>query len=155
MKISLIVALDDKNGIGKNGKMPWHIPSDIKRFKKLTLSHPVIMGRRTFESIGRALPGRANIIITRNHYEQKDLIVAHSLNEATKKAAKELGFEEVFVIGGGQLFKEAIEIANKLYLTKIEGNFDADTFFPDYSSFTKKTYEEEGKDNGYSFKFID
>lgn len=155
MIVSLIVALDDKNGIGKDGKMPWDVPSDLKRFKELTLNHPVIMGRKTFESIPRPLPGRTNIVITRNHFEQKDTITTNSLENAIEQAKKSPGFDEVFIIGGGQIFKEAINIADKIYLTKIEGDFGADTFFPDYSLFTKKIYEESREENGYKFKFID
>jgi len=155
MKISLIVALDDKNGIGKDGGMPWNIPSDLKRFKKITEGHPVIMGRKTFESIGKPLPKRTNIIITRNNFKQKDLIIKHSLKEAIEEAKKASGSDEVFIVGGGQVFKEAIVLADKIYLTKIEGDYNADTFFPNYSQFNKVTYEEDGEDNGFKFKFID
>lgn len=155
MKISLIVALDDKNGIGKDGGMPWNIPSDLKRFKKITEGHPVIMGRKTFESIGKPLPKRTNIIITRNNFKQEDLIVKHSLKEAIEEAKKAPGSDEVFIVGGGQVFKEAIELADKIYLTKIEGDYNTDTFFPDYSQLNKVTYEQEGEDNGFRFKFID
>lgn len=155
MKISLIVAVDDKNGIGKKGKMPWHVPADLKRFKKLTLKHPIIMGRNTFESIGKVLPERTNIIITRGDFKKKDLIIVHSLKESIKEARKAPGSDEIFIIGGGQVFKEAMEIADKLYLTKIKGDYEADTFFPDYSEFRKVNYEEDGENNGYKFKFVD
>lgn len=155
MKISIIVALDDKNGIGKDGGMPWNIPSDLKRFKKITEGHPVIMGRKTFESIGKPLPKRTNIIITRNNFKQEDLIIKHSLKEAIEEAKKASGSDEVFIVGGGQVFKEAMVLADKIYLTKIEGDYNADTFFPDYSSFAKKTYEDSKEENGYKFKFID
>lgn len=165
MKISLIVAIDDKNGIGKNGKMPWDVPADLKRFKELTLNHPVIMGRKTFESIGRVLPGRTNIVVTGDlGFKIKDLAsqgqalrsyVVNSLENAIEQAKKAIGSDEVFIVGGGQVFREAINIADKLYITKIEGDYDADTFFPDYSEFNKIVYEEKGESNGYKFKFID
>ena len=168
--ISIICAMDEKRGIGKDGGIPWHIPADFKRFKEITMGHPIIMGRRTFESIGRVLPGRAHIVITRNlknKTEVEGLIWTDSLELAIDKA-KEIekkviplrkgyaGESEIFIIGGGELFKEALEkgIVDKLYLTIIEGDFKADTFFPDYSEF-KIIKEEKHKSGKYRFKFID
>ncbi len=153
-KISLIVAVDQNRGIGKGGQMPWHIPADFKRFKEITMGHPVIMGRKTFESIGKPLSGRTNIVITRNHFEHKEVFTAHSLSEAIEQAKKSAGADEIFIIGGGQVFQEAIDIADKIYLTLIEGKFDVDTYFPDYSKFNKITYEEKGENNGFKYKFI-
>jgi dihydrofolate reductase len=183
-KLSLIVAIDKNGGIGKNGKMPWNIPDDLARFRKITSGHPIVMGRKTYESIGRPLPGRTNIIITRDLgfkindlRKGEDFVIVSSLKEAIEVASsmyyllsknkdkKNIPIHdtkyklhttenEIFVIGGGQIFEQAISIADKLYLTIVKGNFDADTFFPDYSNFTKKTFEESGESNGFKFTFV-
>ena len=178
-KVSLIVAVDENRGIGKNGKMPWHIPADLKRFKELTTGNIVIMGRKTFSSIGKPLSNRTNIVITRDKkYKVNGALVASSLEEAIRVASSKYQVlsmkknkknipihdtkyklhtteNEVFIIGGGQIFQEAINIADKLYLTLVEGKFDVDTYFPDYSKFNKKVYEKEGESNGFKYKFID
>ena len=125
--ISLIVAVSKNGVIGKNGKLPWHLPSELANFKHLTMGHPVIMGRKTFESIGKPLPGRRNIIVTRDKgYQAENCIVAHSLEEAlaTAQAA-----DEIFIIGGQSLFEEALSKADKIYLTKVDAQVDGDTFF--------------------------
>jgi len=125
--ISLIAALDRKGGIGKGGSMPWHLPADLARFKSLTMGHPVIMGRKTHASIGKALPGRRNVVVTRNPmYLAPGVEVAHSLDEALQMA----GEGEVFVIGGAEIYRAALPKANRLYVTKIDAEFGADTFFP-------------------------
>ena len=131
MIISLIAALDRNRVIGKNNSLPWHLPGDLKRFKKLTEGKAVIMGRKTYESIGRPLPNRLNIVLTQN----KDLIapgitVAHSKEEALEKAA---GYEEVFIIGGEGVFKEFMPLAQKMYLTFIDHSFVGDVYFPDFN----------------------
>lgn len=154
MKISIIVAIDQKRGIGKAGKLPWNIPEDLKHFKEITNGHTIIMGRKTFESIGRVLPNRTSIIITRDeNFKAEGAIIAHSLNEALSLARRRLTrLEEVFIIGGGQVFKEALEkdLVDKIYLTKVLGDFNCDTFFPDYSNFKKISEEnfESGKNKG-------
>ena len=151
MKISLIAAIDSKNGLGKSGVMPWHIPEDLKRFKQITSGHTIIMGRKTFESIGKALPDRTNIVITQKlELQVQDALVVHSLSEAIEKAKG-----DIFVIGGGEIFKQAISIADKLYLTQIEGDFNCDTFFPDYSAFAKETFIGAGETNGIRYKFLE
>lgn len=151
--ISIIVAMDTNRGIGKENSIPWHIPQDFKHFKEITMGHPIIMGRRTFESLGRVLPGRAHIIITHNvenKTEVEGLVWVDSLESAIEVAKKQKGSNEVFVIGGGEIFKEAIEksLVDKLYLTIIEGDYDADTFFPEYSGF--KLVKEENREEVYS-----
>lgn len=151
--ISIIVACDENRGIGKNGKIPWHIPEDLKRFKKITMGHPVIMGRKTFKSIGKPLAGRTNIIITRDRkFKIPNCITVHSIKEAIDKA-KKLDKEEVFIIGGAQIYKQAMVFADRLYLTKVKGNYDADTFFPDYSKFSKVINKAEKRDENYCFTF--
>lgn len=127
-RLSLLVAMASNRVIGVEGKLPWHVPSDLKRFKALTMGHHIVMGRKTFESIGRLLPGRTSVIVTRQRgYAVPGAIVAHSLDEAVRACA---GDSEVFVIGGGQLYAEALPHADRIYLTQIEGEFAGDTWFP-------------------------
>lgn len=130
MMISLVAAAGDgNNAIGKGGGIPWHLPADFKRFKELTLGHPVVMGRKTFESIGKPLPGRTNIIITSDaDYRAEGGLVVHSFDEALD-AAK--GADEVFVIGGEQVYRLALPRAQRIYLTKVHGTFEGDAFFPE------------------------
>ncbi len=153
--ISIIAAIGSNRELGKNNKLLWNIPEDLKRFKELTLNHPVIMGRKTFQSIGRPLPERTNIIITRDkNYQQKDCLITHSLDKAIE-LAKIKDEEEIFIIGGGQIYEQAIGIADKLYLTIIKGKFAADTFFPDYFRFNKVVYKKKGQYNNYSYTFLE
>jgi dihydrofolate reductase len=131
--ISLIAAMDEKRGIGVDGHLPWHLPVDLKRFKSLTMGHHLIMGRKTYESIGRPLPGRTTIIITRNpRYQPEGCLVAHSLETALEFARLDLE-EEVFIIGGGDIFDQAIGIADRIYLTRVHTSLPADVHFPEIS----------------------
>lgn len=157
MKISIIAAIASKNrALGRDNKLIYHIHEDLQRFKKLTAGHIVIMGRKTFQSIGRPLPNRINIVITHDSsYVAEGCIVVHSLDEALRLPSVAQGDNEIFVIGGGQIYEEAIGKADKLYLTIVEGNPDADTFFPDYSDFKKVVFEKEHEDDGLKYKFID
>jgi dihydrofolate reductase len=126
--LSLIVAAGENNEIGKNGRMPWHLPADLRHFKTITLGKPVIMGRRTYESIGKPLPQRRNIVVTRDlAWRAEGCETAHSLPEALVMAA---GEPELMLIGGGQLYREALPRAQRIYLTRVHATFDADTFFP-------------------------
>src|SRR5687768_9857959 len=130
MIISLIVAAGENNAIGKNNHLPWRLPDEMRHFKNTTMGHPVIMGRKTFESNDNPLPGRLNIVITRNmDFQAKGCAVVHSLDEALKEASKE-NIEEVFVIGGEEIFRQALPIADRLYLTRVHYAFEGDTFFP-------------------------
>ncbi len=158
-KISLIAALSENRVIGKNGKIPWHISADLKRFKKLTRGHIIIMGRKTYESIGRLLPDRTNIIVTRDpNYQVKGAIVSHSLDEAIKNSLLEIQNwklpDEIFIIGGAQIYQQAMPIADRLYLTIVKGKFEGDTFFPDYSAFNKIIERKEGKEGQYIYESI-
>ena len=154
-KISIISAIAKNRAIGKKDKLLWHIGEDLKRFKKLTTGRPVIMGRKTFESIGGALPHRTNIVVTHHeHFKVPGVVVAHSLKDAIK-AAESVEDDEIFIIGGGQIYEQAIKLADKLYLTIVEGEYDADTFFPDYSDFKKVVYEEPRTSEGYKYKFLE
>ena len=141
--VSIICAMDEERGIGKDNKLLWHVPQDLKRFKELTLGHPVIMGRKTYESIGRPLPGRTNIIVTRDvSYQAAGCKIVHSIEEAII-LAKTLDQDEIFIIGGAQIYAEAIGKADKLYLTIVKGKYNADAFFPEYQEFKKIDTKEE------------
>jgi dihydrofolate reductase len=156
-KVSIIVAIDEKRGIGKNNDLLFKIAEDFQRMRTLTSGHPIIMGKRTFDSIGRILPKRTNIIVTRNpEFQFEGAVIAHSLEEALSKAQGEEGEEEIFIFGGGQLFKEALEkdVVDRLYLTVVKGDYGADTFFPDYSKFTKVIEKEEKEAEGYVYTFL-
>ena len=130
MIISLIVAMDERGGIGLNNQVPWHLPSDLKRFKSLTMGHHLIVGRKTYDSIGRPLPGRTMIVVTRAHqYQAAGCVVAASLKEALS-IAEQAGEHEVFIGGGGQIYAQAIAIAGRIYLTQVHTTTDADVYFP-------------------------
>ena len=156
MKISMIAAIASGNrALGKDNKLIYHIREDLQRFKKLTSGHIIIMGRKTFESIGKPLPNRTNIVITHDKtYSVEGIIVVHSLDEALRLVQLK-GDDEVFIIGGGQIYQEAIKKADKLYLTIVEGSPDADTFFPDYFDFKKVVFEEGHEEDGLKYKFLD
>ncbi|MFA5933523.1 MAG: dihydrofolate reductase [Microgenomates group bacterium] len=154
-KISIICCIGKNRGIGKDNQLLWHIPEDLQHFKQITEGHPVIMGRKTFESIGRPLPNRLNIILTHNPLTgQPGVVFAFSLEEALKMAA-ENEKEEIFIIGGGQVYQEAISLADKLYLTVVEDSPEADTFFPDYSDFKKVISSQKNKNKDYSFTYLE
>jgi dihydrofolate reductase len=127
--VSLIVAMDRNRVIGAGGRLPWHIPEDLKRFRRLTLGHHVVMGRKTWESIGRPLPGRTNIVVTRDrNFAAEGVLVTHSLEAALALA---VGDKEVFVIGGGALYAQALPLADRLYITEVHGEFAGDTWVPE------------------------
>lgn len=156
-KISIVVAVTKKDAaIGKGGKLLFHISDDLKRFKKITSGHPVIMGRKTFESIGHALPDRTNIVITRNpSFKTKGVIVASSLEGAIERAGKLDA--EIFVIGGGEIYKQVFPYTDKLYLTIVESDAMGDVFFPDWrTDFTKETFREDHFDQktGLNYTWI-
>lgn len=163
-QISIVVAIGHgrrwNGALGKDGKLLWHIPEDLKRFKVLTLDHPIIMGRKTFESIvailGKPLPRRTNIVVTRDPAWQYDgVLVAHSLEEAIDRA-KELDQEEIFIGGGGEIYKAALPYVDKLYLTLIDDDKEGDSYFPPYEDqFTKKTFEEAHEWGDITYRWID
>ena len=129
--ISFIVAMDENRVIGKDNQLPWHLPEDLKFFKRVTMGHPIAMGRKTHESIGRVLPGRENIIITRQAgYESEGCTVFYSVDDfVTYSRGQD---DEIFVIGGAEIFKETFPYADRLYITHINDQFAGDTFFPEY-----------------------
>lgn len=186
-KISIIVATGKNREIGLKNKLLWKIPEELKRFKEITTGHPIIMGRKTHESIGRILPNRTNIIVTRDMgYEVEGAVVVHSLEEAIERAQEvskvpsvpkvskgkfdtedkpfatsgtfdTLDTFELFIIGGSQIFEQALPLADKLYVTLVEAEFpEADSFFPEYADkFTKKVFELDQESSGYMYKFLE
>lgn len=133
MTISLVVAAANNNAIGKDGKMPWHLPNDLKHFKNITWGMPVIMGRKTFESLGKSLTGRKNIVITRQDLKADGVAVVKNFDDALF-VAKETDAKEVFVIGGGEIYRLAYEKAKRIYLTRVNAEPEGDAFFPELNS---------------------
>ena len=154
--ISIIVAIAENGVIGDNNALLWNIKEDMRRFRTTTTGHPVIMGRKTYESIGRPLPKRTNVVITRSDTTFEGCEVAHSLEEAVAMFPAD---EEVFIIGGAQIYKQALPLADKLYLTVVHRNYDGDTSFPeiDYSEWQEVAREEfdRGEEYDYPFTFVD
>ncbi len=161
--ICAVVAIGKNRELGKDGKLLWHIPEDLKRFKALTRGHPIIMGRKTFESIvgyvGGPLPDRTNIVVTHrgpSSVKYEGVMVAGSLEEAVEKAKRSPGSDEIHIGGGAQLYAEALPQIDKLYLTLIDAEADADSFFPPYETqFTKKVFEEAHERNGLKYTWVD
>ncbi len=153
-QLTLIVAVERRNGIGINNTLPWRLPEDLAFFKKTTSGHAIIMGRKTFDSIGRPLPNRRNIVVTRNaEWRHEGIDTASSLEEAARIA----GDGEVFVIGGAQIYTEAIHLADKLIVTQIGANYDCDAFFPtiDPSLWTEVSRERHhSAEHGWDYAFV-
>ena len=157
MILSLLVAADEKGVIGKNNQLPWHLPNDLRYFKNLTWAMPILMGRKTFESIGKPLPGRKSIVITRNkEWQHEGVETVHNIKEAIN-AAKRFGVKEIFIIGGAQIFQSAMETANRIYLTRIHHVFEGDVFLPpienDKWKKVKSTYCSRDEKNLYPHTF--
>lgn len=155
MTFSLIVATTLNGVIGKDNAMPWHLPADLAWFRKNTTGKPVIMGRKTFESIGRPLPKRVNIVLSRQPYEHEGVIWKNSLESAVDFVQDS---EEVMLIGGGELFKQYLPQADKLYLTQIQANIDGDTFFPELNwdewLIEFEEYREKDENNPYDCRSL-
>jgi dihydrofolate reductase len=164
MVVSIVAVMDEHRGIGKNGRIPWHIREDLVRFKNLTVGKTVIMGRKTFESVlayyaksKNPIPNRKHIVVTHDLTYQPTILgsyVTHSIEEALE-LAKKIEPNEVIISGGGQLFTQGIQYADKLYLTIVKGTFDADTYFPDYSRFSTVVSEEKKQDDTYTYTFFE
>ena len=154
MKISLIVAMATNRAIGLDNKMPWHLSADLKKFKAITMGSPIVMGRKTYESIGKPLPGRTNIIISRNlEYQQSDCLVFNNINTAIETIGKDA--EEIFIIGGAELYKATLPHADNLYLTLIQQDFIGDTYFPeiDFKAWTEVSREDISDDPSVNFSY--
>ncbi|CAH0188606.1 Dihydrofolate reductase type 3 [Massilia sp. Bi118] len=152
-QITLVVAMDAQRGIGVDNQLPWHLPEDLAHFKRVTVERPIIMGRKTFDSIGRPLPKRRNIVVTRNRdWSHEGVEVAGSLEEA----AALVGEQEASIIGGAQIFNEAIATAGRLIVTHIDAVYRCDTFFPeiDPAVWTVTAREEHVSKDGVAFAFV-
>lgn len=154
-RISIIAALAENNVIGRENRLPWHLPDDLKHFRRLTVGHPVIMGRRNYESLGRPLPDRLNIVVThRPGYAAPGCRVVHSLEEAFAAAD---GADEIFVIGGGELYAQTLDRADRLYLTRVHARVEGETRFPDFDADAwreiARVRHEADERHAYAFSF--
>ena len=159
MKLAIIVATDESGLIGKNNDLPWKLSADLQYFRRITMGKPLIMGRNTHESIGRALPGRKNIVVTKNkQFQAKDCCVVHSVTQAIEACN---GAEEVMVMGGASLYKQLLPQADRLYLTRVHASLDGDTWFPNWqlSEWREISREDhladDKNDHDYSFIVLD
>ncbi len=158
LRISIIVAMAKNHVIGANNQLPWHLSADLKRFKALTMGHHIIMGRKTFESIGRILPGRTILVISTNaEYRVSGAKTVPSLSAALSASA---GDSEVFIVGGEQIYREALPIADRIYLTEIDKEFNGDRFFPPltndaWRAVGRETHEDSAEGLAYSFVTYD
>jgi dihydrofolate reductase len=156
MRLSIIAAMSANRVIGSNNDLPWRLPADWKRFKSLTMGHHLIMGRKTFESIGQPLPGRTTVVIThQTDYAPEGVLVAHSVEQALKMAA---GDDEVFIAGGAQIYEQMLPRADRLYLTSIHEEFEGDTDFPefeesDWDLISEESYAPDER-NPYPYTFL-
>ncbi len=153
-KLSIIVAVANHNVIGINNTLPWHLPEDLKRFKALTMGHHIIMGRKTYESLGRLLPGRTTVIVTRNKdYQVEGAIVVHSLEAALHMSAED---DEMFLIGGAELYEIGVAAADKLYVTEVHADFEGDAYLPDFemAQWDEVSRERHQTASGLAFSYV-
>lgn len=154
--ITMIAAAAENNALGKDNDLVWHLPDDFKRFKKLTSGHHIIMGRKTFESFPKLLPNRTHVIITRKKdYSPENTIVVHSMEEALKVSKLD---DEAFIIGGGEIYKMGMEHADRIELTRVHGEFEADTHFPEIDEseweIVKDQFHDKDEKHDYSFTYL-
>lgn len=159
MTISFIVAMDERRGIGMDNKLPWHLPEDLAFFKRVTLGHTILMGRKTYESIGRPLPKRRNVILTRDRsYEVPGCDIVHSVEETLERYGSNASADELFVIGGAEVFRLFLPYADRLYVTEIARRFEVDTFFPDIEAGQWQEASREigvkNEKNPYDYSFV-
>ena len=153
-QLSIIVAVATNNVIGLNNTLPWHLPEDLKRFKALTMGHHIIMGRKTYESLGRLLPGRTTVIVTRNpHYAVEGAIVVNSLEEALEASKPD---DEVFLIGGAELYALGLAYAHRLYMTEVHAVYAGDAYFPtiDYANWKESSREQHLSINNLQYSYV-
>lgn len=153
---TIVVAMGEKNGIGFENRLLWHLPKDLKHFKEITSGHPVIMGRKTYESIGKPLPNRTNIVVSRKtDWFEEGILIVGSIKEAVKFAKKI--DEEIFIIGGGKIYEQTMEITDRLEVTLVKAELEADTYFPKIDpkvwKKTDETCHEKDEKNPYDFCF--
>ena len=154
--ITIIAAIGKNNALGKNNQLLWKLPKDLKHFKALTENHPIVMGRKTFESIGKPLPNRTNIVVSRKEkWFSEEILIVSKLKEAIKFAKKI--DEDIFIIGGGEIYNQTMELADKLEITLVDDDFEADTFFPkiDLKIWQKvgEEFHEKDEKNNHNFYF--
>lgn len=155
--ISLLVAAANNNAIGKNNQLLWHLPKDMKFFKNTTWGMVIIMGRKTYESVDKPLPGRINIVITRQKdWKREGVWIAENLADAIEQA-KTTNCKEIFIIGGGEIYKESMPLADKIYMTRVDASFEADTYFPEINKaewmLTSEQKEAADEKHKYNFSF--
>jgi dihydrofolate reductase len=158
VKVSMIAAMAKNRVIGSNNQLPWHLPADLKHFKELTVGKPILMGRKTFESLGKPLPQRTNIVVTHNHdYQAEGCVIVHSLSEGLQRAKDELASEAV-IIGGADIFAQSLSFAHTMYLTIIHEEFLGDSYFPEFNldEWQEVDHHRHSKDekNLYDYSFI-
>jgi dihydrofolate reductase len=164
MRCSILVAMSENRVIGRNGRLPWRLSADLRRFKQLTLGHHLVMGRKTFESIGRLLPGRTTIVVTRQPddswrtrlaCEGKGILVARTLEEAQRLAA---GDSEVFIVGGGEIYRQSLAVADRIYMTLVHAEVAGDTFFPELDErewqLAEQTRHGADEKNEFDYTFL-
>jgi dihydrofolate reductase len=155
-RLSIIVAMAKNRVIGNNNTLPWHLPADLKHFKALTMGHHIVMGRKTYESIGKPLPGRISVVVTRNaKLKIKGCITANSLEQAIKTCGNDA---EIFVIGGAELYRQAIDLADRIYLTEIDADISGDAYFTEFDGKSWRETEREShkpdEKNAYPYHFV-
>jgi dihydrofolate reductase len=159
MKLSLMAALSTNNVIGRDNDVPWRLSTDLKRLKAMTMGHHVILGRKTYESVGKPLPGRTNLVITRQEgYAPEGVTVVHSLAEAVRVATR-AGEEEAFILGGAEIYTQAMHRADRMYLTRVHAEVEGDTWFPDFDDvsewrLTDAEHFDADEKNEYPFSFL-
>lgn len=160
MKVALIVAVSQNHVIGRDNQLPWHLPEDLQYFKSVTMGKPILMGRKTYDSIGRPLPGRANIVITRDpNWSAEGVIAVNSLEDAIAagyEACKAADCDEIMIIGGAQIYQDSLPIADKLYLTMVEAEIEGDAFFPeiDRDQWQKVSEKSPSAVDKYPYRFL-
>jgi dihydrofolate reductase len=155
--IAIVVAAAENNVIGKDNGLIWHLPADLRHFRQITMGHPILMGRKTYESIGKPLPGRTSIIITtQKGYEAEGCIVTHSLQEALEQARQQ--DEAIYIIGGAEIYKQALPLTDTIYLTRLHHAFEGDVYFPELKEQDWETVEQEHHEpdekNKYPYSFL-
>jgi dihydrofolate reductase len=157
MKIALVAALSANRVIGRDNTLPWHLPGDLQYFKRITMGKPLLMGRKTYESIGRPLPGRTNIVLTRNpHFAASGIVVVASPESALQLARQEEA-EELMVIGGETVYREMLPLAQRLYLTEVHAHVDGDAFFPEFDASVWQELQRDDIDaapDSYAYSFV-
>ena len=154
-KIGIICAIAENRAIGKDNQLLWHIKEDFKHFKEKTLGHVIVMGQKTYESIGKPLPNRTTIVLSNDPNCKIDGVIMCGTFDEVFEKARELEKEEIFICGGGSVYAQTIDMADKLYLTIVKGNFEADTFFPEYPEFTKIVSERKSSEGIFEFTFLE